>query len=153
MPNTPKAEAEPQWPVLVEPEEATRSSWDSSPYVTRLVDCGLEWDAVIITPLERGLAALTRLGLPMDRGYPVLADYVRQELIVHVPAGTARRCTAQGIRSLTTGSWLLMPTSQRGSSSATWLSPPHPTRPQFVDPGELSDALRQVDQTGLLPPP
>ncbi|CAM5675616.1 hypothetical protein [Streptomyces mordarskii] len=153
MPHTPKAEATLQWSALVEPEESALRSWDSAPYVTRLVGCGLEWDAVIIAPLERGLAALTRLGLPMDRGYPVLADYVRQELIVHVPAGTARRCTAHGTRSLTTGSWLLMPTGQRGSISATWLSPPHPTRPRFVDPGELSDTLRQVDQTGLLPPP
>ncbi|MCQ8835809.1 hypothetical protein [Streptomyces malaysiensis] len=113
-----------------------------------MVDCGLEWDAIVITPLKRGLAALTHLALPIDRGYPVLADYVRQELIVHVRAGTARRCTAQGTRSLTTGSWLLMPTGQRGSLSATWLSTPHPTRPRFVDPGELSDALRHVDQTG-----
>ncbi|MEE4593634.1 hypothetical protein V2J94_17350 [Streptomyces sp. DSM 41524] len=31
---------------------------------------------------------------------------------------------------------------------ATWLSTPHPTRPRFVDPGELSDALRHIDQTG-----
>ncbi|MER8162093.1 hypothetical protein [Streptomyces sp. NPDC094472] len=148
MPNTPKAEADPPWSALVEPEEAARSSWDSSLYVTRLVDCGLEWDAIVIAPLQRGLAALTRLSLPIDRGYPVLADYVRQELIVHVPAGTARRCTAHGTRSLTTGSWLLMPTGQRGSISATWLSTPHPTRPRFVDPGELSDALRHIGQTG-----
>ncbi|MFB9454541.1 hypothetical protein [Streptomyces antimycoticus] len=122
------------------------------------MDCGLEWDAIVIAPLQRGLAALTRLSLPIDRGYPVLADYVRQELIVHVPAGTARRCTAHGTRSLTTGSWLLMPTGQRGSISATWLSTPHPTQPRFVDPGELSDALRHIDQTGSagessLPPP
>lgn len=149
MPNTPKAEeADPPWSALVEPEEAARTSRDSSPYVTRLVDCGLEWDAIVIAPLKRGLAALTRLSLPIDRGYPVLADYIRQELIVHVPAGTARRCTAHGTRSLTTGSWLLMPTGQRGSLSATWLSTPHPTRPRFVDPGELSDALRHIDQTG-----
>ncbi|MCG0284543.1 hypothetical protein [Streptomyces sp. PSAA01] len=148
MPNRPKAEADPPWSALVEPEEAARSSWDSSPYATRLVDCGPEWDAIVIAPLQRGLAALTRLSLPIDRGYPVLADYVRQELIVHVPAGTARRCTAHGTRSLTTGSWPLMPTGQRGSISATWLSPPHPTRPRFVDPGELSGSLRHIDQTG-----
>ncbi|MFD8624377.1 hypothetical protein ACFV4E_10815 [Streptomyces hygroscopicus] len=112
------------------------------------MDCGLEWDAIVSTPLERGLAALTRLGLPANRGYPVLADYVRHELIVHVPAGTAHRCTAQGTRSLTTGSWLLVPSGLHGSVSATWLSTPHPIRPRFVDPGELSEALRQVDQTG-----
>ncbi|WP_062008000.1 hypothetical protein [Streptomyces hygroscopicus] len=112
------------------------------------MDCGLEWDAIVSTPLERGLAALTRLGLPANRGYPVLADYVRHELIVHVPAGTAHRCTAQGTRSLTTGSWLLVPSGLHGSVSATWLSTPHPTRPRFADPGELSEALRQVDQTG-----
>ncbi|MDN3056081.1 hypothetical protein PH213_16300 [Streptomyces sp. SRF1] len=89
------------------------------------MDCGLEWDAIVITPLERGLAALARLGLPANRGYPVLADYVRHELIVHVPAGTAHRCTAQGTRSLTTGSWLLVPSGLHGSVSATWLSTPH----------------------------
>lgn len=144
MPQMPKAETGPGWSALVEPEKA---AWSSSPYGTRLVNCGVEWDAIVIAPLQRGLAALTRLGLPMGCGYSVLADYVRQELIVHVPAGTAHRCTAQGTRSLTTGSWLLMPTGPRGSMSATWLSTPHPTRPRRVDPGELSDALRQVDQT------
>nr|WTB11994.1 hypothetical protein OG546_49350 [Streptomyces antimycoticus] len=145
MPNTSKAEAAgPGWSALVDPEETT---WSSSPYVTRLVDCGLEWDAIVVAPLRRGLAALTQLGLPVAHGYAVLADYVRQELIVHVRAGTAHQCTAPGTRSLTTGSCLLMPTDQRGSLSATWLSPPHPTR-RLVDPGELSDALRQIDQTG-----
>ncbi|WP_445520831.1 hypothetical protein [Streptomyces sp. NEAU-174] len=109
----------------------------------------MEWDAIVIAPLQRGLSALTSLGLPVGPGYSVLADYVRQEFIVHVPAGTAHRCTVQGTRSLTAGSWLLMPTGQRGSISAAWLSTLHPTRPRFVDPGELSDALRQVDQTSI----
>ncbi|MDX3232573.1 hypothetical protein [Streptomyces sp. ME19-01-6] len=116
------------------------------PHSTILVDCGLEWDAVVVAPLERGLAALTRLGLPIDRGYLVLADYVRQELVVHVPAGTARRCAASGTRSLTTGSWLLVPAGERGSIFATWLSPPHRSHPRYVDPGELSDALQHVDK-------
>ncbi|MGW7622520.1 hypothetical protein ACWGLG_43300 [Streptomyces antimycoticus] len=159
MPNASQADS--VWSGRLEPDQSTRDTWSSSPHSTVLVDCGLglEWDAIVIAPLERGLAALSRLGLPMDRGYPVLADYVRQELIVHVPVGTARRCTAQGTRSLTTGSWLLVPAGQRGSICATWLSIPHHTRLRFVDPGELSDALRQVDQTGaashasLLPPP
>lgn len=102
MPNTSKAEAaDPGWSAPVEPEEA---AWSSSPYATRLVDCGVEWDAIVVAPLHRGLAALTLLGLPVDHGYVVLADYVRQELIAHVRAGTAHRCTAPGTRSLTTGS-------------------------------------------------
>ncbi|MGW7605340.1 hypothetical protein [Streptomyces antimycoticus] len=63
MPNTPKAEADPQWFVLVEPEEAARRSWNSAPYVTRLVDCEVEWDAIVVAPPERGLAALVRLRL------------------------------------------------------------------------------------------
>jgi hypothetical protein len=48
--------------------------------MTRLVDCGVHWDAVIIAPLARGLAALDMLGLGLDDGHMVIADRNRQEL-------------------------------------------------------------------------
>ncbi|MFE2186979.1 hypothetical protein [Streptomyces sp. NPDC059455] len=48
VPNMPKAEADPQWSALVEPEEATQSSRESSPYVTTLLSWAFSVDGEVV---------------------------------------------------------------------------------------------------------
>ncbi|QKV97120.1 hypothetical protein HUT19_40090 [Streptomyces sp. NA02950] len=131
---------------------------------TRLVACGGGRDAVVISPLQRGLAALDGLDLPVEDGLSVLADHMRQELIVLVEDGSAPLwADVQGVRVLSLGSWLLVPTpGGDGSLAAAWLSPPkHNTAavwtdqdgqpslgqvPVAVDARDLHDALSTVDR-------
>ncbi|OEV13751.1 hypothetical protein AN218_02125 [Streptomyces nanshensis] len=111
----------------------------------RLAACGREWDALVITPLARGLAALDVLNVPTDGGYPVLADHTHQQLIVLVPPGTAHAGGAlPGVRVLTRGSWLLVPRGDLGCYLAVWLSSPGPER-RFVDAKALRAAVSTVD--------
>ena len=94
-------------------------------------------------PLRLGLRALDVLGVPLNAGYRVLADYVRGDVYVLVASGTGKRCA--GTRVLTRGSWLLMPTSGlgAGSSSAVWLSPPAGDMP-LASAQDLATALQQL---------
>src|SRR5690349_7316044 len=97
-----------RWASFLTPDDAVLDAGRGS---ARLVAVGTAWDnvrarweALAIAPLERGLCALDVLGLPLDDGYPVIADHLRSELIVLVPAGTAVRAAAegpQGVRALT----------------------------------------------------
>ncbi|MFG2291825.1 hypothetical protein [Streptomyces sp. NPDC048603] len=132
------------WAALLTPDGTRRASWAGGAHQTELLACGTTWDAVAIAPLEHGLAALDRLGLPLEAGYPVLADYVRRELIVLVPAGTARLCRAPGTRALGHGTWLLVPAGRHGAPSSAWLSEPDHRTPRLVDADRLRDALLEA---------
>ncbi|NEE33729.1 hypothetical protein G3M53_50825, partial [Streptomyces sp. SID7982] len=108
---------------------------------TTLTAAGASWDAVVIAPLERGLAALDALDVPLDSGFGVYADYRRYELIVLVPAGAAAEVSdVQGVRVLARGSWVLMPTNGDGTWEAATLSRPAGLRPRYVDPARLCAA-------------
>ncbi|MDJ0345550.1 hypothetical protein QMK19_33940 [Streptomyces sp. H10-C2] len=135
------------WSALIRPDTQTvRLLRNAPPNSTELVTCGTAWDALVIAPLERGLAALDALELPHDRGYPVIADYTREELILLVAPGSAHGCTIQGVRVLSRGSWLLTPVGVRGSWSATWLSRPAPDAPcHYVDADDVQAALVRAD--------
>ncbi|WP_137990992.1 hypothetical protein [Streptomyces vilmorinianum] len=133
------------WADLLEPDAERRDGWAVCSHPPRLVACGETWDAVVITPLERGLAALDRLSLPREAGYPVLADYIRRQLIVQVPVGTAHHCDAPGSRMLSAETWLLVPDDRYGTASATWLSAPGPLSSRLVDAALLCRALRDLD--------
>ncbi|MEU3902036.1 hypothetical protein [Streptomyces sp. NPDC045251] len=114
---------------------------------TALTAAGTSWDALVIAPLERGLAALDALDVPLDSGYGVYADYRRYELIVHVAPGTAAAevSDVQGVRVLSRGSWVLMPTNGDGTWEAATLSRPTGLRPSYVDPARLCAAVLAVD--------
>ncbi|MEW1616501.1 hypothetical protein [Streptomyces sp. NPDC088744] len=114
---------------------------------TALTAAGASWDAVVIAPLERGLAALDALDVPLDSGFGVYADYRRYELIVHVAPGTAADevSDVQGVRVLSRGSWVLMPTNGDGTWEAATLSRPSGFRPRYVDPVRLCAAVLAVD--------
>ncbi|MEW1551500.1 hypothetical protein [Streptomyces tsukubensis] len=119
--------------------------------VTRLADCGVHWDAVIITPLARGLAALDILGLGLDDGHMVIADRNRQELAVLVPAGSGALGggAPQGVRLLSTGSWLLVPDMHPGSWAASWLSGPYRGETIYVEVAPLLAAVTAADAERL----
>ncbi|WND40572.1 hypothetical protein RI578_40490 (plasmid) [Streptomyces sp. BB1-1-1] len=117
---------------------------------TTLTAAGTSWDAVVIAPLERGLAALDALDVPLDAGFGVYADYRRYELIVLVAPGAAAAEVSdvqgvRGVRVLSRGSWVLMPTNGDGTWEAATLSRPARLCPRYVDPARLCAAAVAVD--------
>ncbi|EST17971.1 hypothetical protein M877_39885 (plasmid) [Streptomyces niveus NCIMB 11891] len=105
---------------------------------------GGRWEALAIASLERGLAALDVLDLPLDAGHPVFADHARSELIVLVPEGTAARAVdggPQAVRALTAGTWLVVPHGPTGGYVAAWLSRPTRGGGRYVDPVRLCEAV------------
>ncbi|MER7316256.1 hypothetical protein [Streptomyces halstedii] len=101
------------------------------------------WEALAIAPLARGLAALDCLGVPLDAGFPVIADHSRSELIVLVEAGAAGPLgELQGVRALRAGTtFLLVPFGPQGAYHAAWLSRPTAGMARYVDPAALRDAV------------
>ena len=104
------------------------------------------WEAITITPLERGLAALDALAVPLDGEHPVFADYLRSELIVLVPEGEAAAAVnahsgLQGVRALTTSTWLVVPHGPHGGWAAAWLNRPTPYKTRYVDPARLCETV------------
>jgi hypothetical protein len=143
----PETEADPVWAQLLAPDEqAVQRMRYASDQATTLAACGVSWDAVVVAPLQRGLAALDVLGLPVDGGYPVLADYTRCELIAQVTAGTGAACAdLPGVRVLARGAWLLVPTGPHGAYCASWLSAPDPFAERYVDALALRTAVLAAD--------
>jgi len=136
--NRPSAAA---WSELIEPGADVRHNTQFRCAATKLSPCGVIWDAVVVAPLERALAALDVLGLPTD-GHPVLADYTKQELAVLIPQGSGGALAGlPGTRVLTRGAWLLTPGGRRNCEAATWLS----RGEQYVDARALGEALLATD--------
>ncbi|MFJ9427870.1 hypothetical protein [Streptomyces sp. NPDC101249] len=113
---------------------AVGQAWDNVP---------AGWEALVVAPLARGLAALDCLGLPLDAGFPVIADHSRSELIVLVEAGApGPLAELQGVRTLRAGtSFLLAPVGEWGAFYAAWLSRPTRVATRYVDPAALREAV------------
>ncbi|MGW1765026.1 hypothetical protein ACWCQL_13245 [Streptomyces sp. NPDC002073] len=141
----------------------------AGPRATRLVPCGAGRDAVVISPLRRGLAALDDLSLPRDGGYTVLANRSRQELTVVTDDGWTHLWEGMpGVHVLSLGDWLLVPVDHDGGTlAASWLSHPREESPALwrggdggslagvsarVDARDLHDALCTVDRTAVWVP-
>lgn len=133
------------WSQLADPDPGHRTLWAPSTCATRLVPCGQQWDAVAVRPLRRGLRVLDLIGLPLDAGYPVLADYLRAELYVMVAPGTGADLREPHTRVLSAGSWLLLPHHAHGSASALWLSTPSDNAP-LVPARRLRRGLHHLDR-------
>ncbi|MFF4392947.1 hypothetical protein ACFY0G_40435 [Streptomyces sp. NPDC001552] len=142
------------WASFLNPDEATLDRLQRSPaYV--LVSVGTAWDtvgdgweALVVAPMERGLAALDALDLPLDCGHPVIADHARNELIALVPGGTADRAAAagpQGVRPLAAGAYLVVPHGPSGAFVAAWLSRPTIGAARYVDAFHLCAAVLDAD--------
>ncbi|MFB7012301.1 MULTISPECIES: hypothetical protein [unclassified Streptomyces] len=141
-----------RWAEYLNPDDSTldrlrcadRAATSLVPVGTAWDTVGDRWEALAIASLERGLAALDVLGLPLDGGYPVIADHARSELIVLVPAGTADRVAGggpQAVRALTPGTWLVAPHGPTGAYVAAWLSRPTHGSARYVDPVRLCEAV------------
>ncbi|WP_229839722.1 hypothetical protein [Streptomyces rubiginosohelvolus] len=118
--------------------------WRHRPEHTRWQACGQSWDAVAITPISLGLAALTALRLSPRRGYPVLADHLRDCLYVMVPPGTGSAAAGlPGVRVLSDGHQLLIPHPGTGSPAAHWVSAPG-AETTLVRPDRLTHHLRAL---------
>ncbi|MEV6425033.1 hypothetical protein [Streptomyces sp. NPDC051662] len=133
----------PTWHRLAQPSDRLRAQWVRGDDHTRWAACGRTWDAVAITPIARGLDALVALRISPRRGYPVLADYVRDQLYVMVPPGTGGTAAGlPGVRVLSDGYQLLVPDTAHGTPTAHWVSPPRDSSPVLVRPDRLTHHLR-----------
>lgn len=107
--------------------------------------CGQTWDAVAISPISHGLDALAAMRVSPRRGYPVLADHLRDQLYVLVPRGTGHQAAGlPGVRVLGDGFQLLMPAAEHGSAVAHWVSPPREVPPPLIRPDRLTHHLRAL---------
>lgn len=135
------------WHRLAQPEDHRGLMWDRFPAVdsTRWAVCGRSWDAVAITPMALGVRALAALRIIPERGYPVLADHLRNRLYVLVPPGTGSAAAGiEGVRVLSDGHQLLVPASERGTLVAHWINPPRSTSPPLVRADHLADQLNAL---------
>ncbi|MFE4056683.1 hypothetical protein ACFXP3_10365 [Streptomyces sp. NPDC059096] len=136
----------PTWHRLAQPSERLRAQWVRGDDRTHWVACGRTWDAVAISPIPLGLDALVAMRVGPRRGYPVLADHLRDQLYVLVPPGTGHTAAAglPGVRALGDGFQLLMPVGQHGSPAAHWISPPRAVPPPLIRPDRLTHHLRAL---------
>ncbi|MFJ3164327.1 hypothetical protein [Streptomyces kanasensis] len=135
----------PTWHQLAQPSYRLRAQWARGDDRTHWVACGRTWDAVAICSMSRGLDALVAMQVGPRRGYPVLADHLRDQLYVLVPPGTGHTAAGlPGVRVLGDGFQLLMPTGQHGSPVAHWISPPRESIPPLIHPDRLTQHLRAL---------
>ncbi|MGV9884466.1 hypothetical protein [Streptomyces sp. NPDC003006] len=136
----------PTWHELAEPTAEKHARWERARDRTQWVACGDLWDAVSITPMDTGLAALTALRAGTCRGYPVLADHLRDVLYVLVAAGTGSSCVGvPGVRVLSRGHQLLIPSSEfDGTAVAHWVSSPREQPPALVGADQLAAHLHRL---------
>ena len=137
------------WSALLRPDETLANTLLNAPQErTSLIPVGTRWDAVVISPLERGLAALDLMRLPREGGYHVIADYSKEELITWVNPAQSGACMGlPGVRVLRLGGWLLVGDTAPGTWAAAWLSGPvrGAATPNLIDPLELREAIRTAD--------
>ncbi|MET9016908.1 hypothetical protein ABZX74_39530 [Streptomyces olivaceoviridis] len=135
----------PTWHRLAQPSDRLRAQWVRGDGRTHWVACGLTWDAVAISPITHGLDALVAMRVGPRRGYPVLADHLRDQLYVLVPPGTGRTAAGlPGVRVLSDGFQLLMPAGQHSSPVAHWVSPPRENTWPLIRPDRLTHHLRAL---------
>ncbi|MFK4070412.1 hypothetical protein [Streptomyces sp. NPDC029674] len=146
MANSPKRST-PTWHDLAQPSIGKQARWGRGLERTRWASCGKEWDAVAITPMKRGLNVLTALRIGPRRGALVLADHLRDTLYVMVEPGTGDVLAGlPGVRVLSGGSELLMPTTYGDTTAAADLIS-HPRigePPALIPTDRLAQALRDL---------
>ncbi|MDG5807877.1 hypothetical protein P9869_35575 [Streptomyces ossamyceticus] len=160
---TPPRSKRPTWAALAKPSGERLNALLSSPtWSTRLRRLDRQHDVVVL-PLERGLAALDAMGVPVADGYSLVADYGNGTLIALMERGWANLWwDVDEVRLLPGGSWVLVPadsTTSPGSWAATWLSRPplpplEPDREPDVDDAPIErqpDSLDEVPAGRLAP--
>lgn len=143
----PATAATPTWSDLGQITDRKRELWRRQSSRTDWMACGVTWDAVSITPMPVGLAALSAARTGTRGGYLVLADHVKGVLYVLVPAGTGNACEGiVGVRVLSRGYQLLVPERPEHSTiAADWISHPAGDEPaRLVQAEQLASHLRDL---------
>ncbi|MFE9478387.1 hypothetical protein ACFYNM_07235 [Streptomyces spororaveus] len=140
-----------EWLVSAAPDpQACRREWERSPLGVALLPAGRRWD-VLIMPGELGRPTLDVLRLLLARPGPVLADdgaagrsgTSMPRLGFFVPAGTASRWLATGVRGAGRGSWIVVPYPGRVTGGVRWLVLPD-GEGTLTDPAVLELAMHEA---------
>ncbi|WP_369228856.1 ATP-binding protein [Streptomyces sp. R21] len=120
-----------------------QAQWRRGRRRTDFAACGTAWDAVSIAPMETAWSALDAMRLGLRRGYPVLADHLREVAYVLVPPGSGTAfADLPGVRVLSAGDFLLMPrTPGESTAVADWISAPRDDPPTLVCADRLASHL------------
>ncbi|WP_189780152.1 hypothetical protein [Streptomyces tauricus] len=135
----------PTWHELAQPSTAKRARWARGMDRNRWISCGKDWDAVAITPMDRGLAVLAALRVSPQRGALVLADHLRGTLYVMVAPGSGGVLAGlPEVRVLSGGSELLMPATYDDSTAVADLIsyPRGGASPALIPADRLAQGLR-----------
>ncbi|MGW7333704.1 hypothetical protein ACWGIU_34915 [Streptomyces sp. NPDC054840] len=144
-----------EWLVSVAPDpDACRWEWERNPLGVALLPAGRRWD-VLILPGGLGQATLDILRLLTDLSGPVLADFgatrwsrtPMPRLGFFVPAGTASRWLATGVRGAGRGSWIVVPYPGRAAGGVRWLVLPD-GEGTLTDPAVLELAMHEAAVPG-----
>ncbi|MFH8254204.1 hypothetical protein [Streptomyces roseolus] len=101
-----------------------KSDWQHSATGSHLLAAGRFWD-VLIVPARLGLRAAEMLAcLPRLEPGPVLLDSRRQHIGFFLPPDPAGAWAGQGVRYLTTGSWIATPAPHCRWGDLRWVCPP-----------------------------
>ncbi|MCX4528418.1 hypothetical protein OG982_22485 [Streptomyces sp. NBC_01551] len=132
-----------EWLVSAAPDPAAcRWEWERNPFGVALLPAGRHWD-VLILPGELGQATLDVLTRLLDAPGPVLADLGDTRLGFFVPAGTASRWLATGVRGAGRGTWIVVPYPGRAAVGVRWLVVPD-GRGTLTDPVVLELAMHEA---------
>ncbi|MEV6048798.1 hypothetical protein [Streptomyces xanthochromogenes] len=135
------------WSDLGQITDDKREWWRRQSGRTDWMACGVTWDAVSISPMPVGLAALSAARTDPRGGYMVLADHVKNVLYVLVPPGTGNACEGiVGVRVLSRGYQLLVPERPEHSTiAADWISHPAGDKPaRLVQAEQFAAHLRDL---------
>ncbi|WP_405438117.1 bifunctional DNA primase/polymerase [Streptomyces avidinii] len=139
----PGAKTAVDWLVSVAPDpDACRWEWERNPLGVALLPAGRRWD-VLILPGELGRPTLDVLRLLLGRPGPVLADFGDSRLGFFVPAGTASRWLATGVRGAGRGTWIVVPYPGRATGGVRWLELPD-GEGTLTDPAVLELAMHEA---------
>lgn len=123
------------WRELARPDARRAQLWVTGGDTTYWAVCGLDWDAVAITPMGSGLDVLDSMRLGQCAGYPVLGDLLTDTLYVLVPPAAGSAAAGYpGVRVLSRGSQLIMPRTGHGTAAAHWISAPRAAGPRRLVP-------------------
>ncbi|MFI1651738.1 hypothetical protein ACH4XT_33100 [Streptomyces avidinii] len=139
----PGAKTAVDWLVSVAPDpDACRWEWERNPLGVALLPAGRRWD-VLILPGDLGRPTLDVLRLLLGRPGPVLADFGDSRLGFFVPAGTASRWLATGVRGAGRGTWIVVPYPGRATGGVRWLELPD-GEGTLTDPAVLELAMHEA---------
>lgn len=132
-----------EWLASVAPDpDACRREWERNPRGLTLLPAGKAWD-VLVVPAALGRPTLDVLTRILDRPGPVLAYPGDGRMGFFVPPGTAERWLGTGIRTVGTGTWIVVPHPGRPSGGVRWLVGPDGLG-TLTDPVLLELALHEA---------